>query len=89
MLVEIFCKFETYAKFIIDYKAQTLDIIQPPDTKIRFINSIFTYTDGFRFDFKTVSTYLKNRGINADTKTGVYYNVDSPTAVVILRSPLF
>ena len=70
---------------MIDYENETLDIIEPPDRDIRFIDSCFISTDGFSFVFQTVRTFLKNRGITADTKTGVYYNVDSDTKIVVIR----
>ena len=85
MLIEIFYKQELYARFKIDYEQKTLKIIEEPNQEIRFINSCFIHTDGFRFNFDTVKNYLKNRKIDENTRTGVYYNVDSETKIVVIR----
>ena len=86
MLIEIFYSTELYSRFKIDFANKSLDIIEPPDKELRFVNSIFEYSDGFRFDFKTVSTFLRIRKIDENTSMGVYWNVDSLIRIVVIRS---
>ncbi len=86
MLVEIFYKLELYSRVKIDFASKTLEVIEEPNREIRFVDSIFEYSDGFRFDFKTVSTFLKNRNIDENTPEGVYWNVDSGIKIVVIRS---
>ena len=85
MLIEIFYSTELYSSFKIDFTNHTIDVIEPPDKNLRFVNSSFEYSDGFRFDFKTVSTFLKNRKIYENTPMGVYWNVDSLIRIVVIR----
>lgn len=85
MLVEIFYSQELYSRFKIDFTTKTLDIIEEPNRKLRFVNSTFEYSDGFRFDFKTVRTFLNNRRIDENTPDGVYWNVDSDIKIVVIR----
>ena len=85
MLIEIFYSQELYSRFRIDFADKTLDVIEEPKRDIRFVNSIFEYSDGFRFDFKTVSTFLKYRNIDENTPDGVYWNVDSKIRIVVIR----
>jgi hypothetical protein len=85
MLVEIFYKQELYSRVKIDFASKTLEVIEEPKREIRFVDSIFEYSNGFRFDFKTVSTFLKNRNIDENTPEGVYWNVDSGIKIVVIR----
>ncbi len=85
MLIEIFYMQNLYARFKIDFDTNSLEIIEEPNKEIRFINSSFEHADGFRFDFETVRNYLKCRNIDKNTKTGVYYNVNSDTKIVVIR----
>ncbi len=85
MLIEIFYMQKLYARFKIDFDAHSLEIIEEPDKEINFINSTFEFPDGFRFNFDTVRNYLKVRKIDKNTRTGVYYNVDSETKIVVIR----
>ncbi len=85
MLVEIFYKQELYSRVKIDFASKTLEVIEEPNREIRFVDSIFEYSDGFRFDFKSVSTFLKNRSIDENTPEGVYWNVDSGIRIVVIR----
>ena len=85
MLVEIFYKQELYSRVKIDFASKTLEVIEEPNREIRFVDSIFEYSDDFRFDFKTVSTFLKNRSIDENTPEGVYWNVDSGIKIVVIR----
>lgn len=47
MLVEIFYKLELYSRVKIDFANKMLDIIEKPNREIRFVDSIFEYSDGF------------------------------------------
>ena len=85
MLIEIFYNQELYSRFKIDFANKTLKVIEEPNRELRFVNSTFVYADGFRFDFKTVSTFLKNRKIDENTPDGVYWNVDSKIKIVVIR----
>ena len=85
MLVEIFYKQELYSRFKIDFTTKTLEVIEKPNKSLLFVDSIFEYSDGFRFDFKTVSTFLKYRNIDENTPDGVYWNVDSGIKIVVIR----
>ena len=75
---------QLYSRVKIDFASKTLEVIEEPNREIRFVDSIFEYSDGFRFDFKTVSTFLKNRNIDENTPEGVYWNVDSGIRIVVI-----
>lgn len=86
MLVEVFDKFTIYSRFFINFEKEKLDIIEEPNKDIKVINDIFEYPKkGFIFNFHTVSTFLKNRGITSNSKPGVYQNIDDNIKIVVLR----
>ena len=86
MLIEIFNGFDIYSRFFINFEEKELDIIEEPNGNIKVINDIFRYPkEGFAFNFATVSTFLKNRGITSNSRTGVYQNIDDHIKIVVLR----
>lgn len=86
MLIEVFNNFAVYSRFFINFEERELDIIEEPNASIKLINDIFKYPkEGFVFNFNTVSSFLKNRGINSESTSGVYQNVDDGIKIVVLR----
>ncbi len=84
-MIEVFHKFDLYARFKIDFEEKTLVIMEGPNKEVKSLNDIFKYTDGFKFNFETVRIFLKNRKINGDTHSGVYTNIADEIKVVVIR----
>lgn len=87
MFIEILNKDKIYSRFYIDFNKKVVDIETEPNNKTsKMITDIFTYPDdGFIFNFKTISTFLKNRGIVENTKDGVYKNIDDDIKIVVIN----
>ena len=86
MFIEIFNGMSVFSRLYINYDNEVIDIAVQPNRDIKNISDIFTYPDkGFVFDFNTISIFLKNRGITADSKEGVYTNIDDNIKVVVLK----
>ncbi len=86
MFIEIFNGVNVFSRLYIDYQNEVVDIKSQPNRNIKNISDIFTYPNrGFVFDFNTISIFLKNRGVTADSKEGVYTNIDDNIKVVALR----
>ena len=84
MFVEIFNGMNVFSRLHIDYTNEVVDIKVRPNRDIKNISDIFTYPDrGFVFDFNTISIFLKNRGITANSKEGVYKNIDDDIKIVV------
>ena len=84
MFVEIFNRMNVFSRLHIDYTNEVVDIKVQPNRDIKNISDIFTYPDrGFVFDFNTISIFLKNRGITANSKEGVYKNIDDDIKIVV------
>lgn len=86
MFIEILNKNKIYSRFYIDFNKKAIDIETEPDKTSKMITDIFTYPDnGFIFNFKTISTFLKNRGIMENTKDGIYKNIDDNIKIVVIN----
>jgi len=86
MFIEIFNGVNIFSRLRIDYNNEVVDIESQPNRGIKNISDIFTYPNrGFVFNFNTISVFLKNRGVTADSKEGVYTNIDDNIKVVVLK----
>ncbi len=86
MFIEIFNGMNVFSRLHIDYDNEAVDIEVQPNRDIKFITDIFIYPGrGFIFDFKTISIFLKNRGVTANSKEGVYTNIDDHIKIVVLK----
>ena len=86
MFIEIYNGVNVFSRLYIDYSNKIVDIKDQPNRDIKYLFGIFTYPGrGFVFDFNTISIFLKNRGITADSKEGVYTNIDDDIKVVVLK----
>lgn len=85
MIAEILDKGRLHSRFNIDFERRCLDIIDGPNSDVPFVNRIFMYSDGFKFNYDTVSTYLYNRGITSETSSGSYTNIDDDVELIISR----
>lgn len=86
MFIEIFNGMNLFSRLYINYDDKVIDIAVQPNRDIKNISDIFTYPDkGFVFDFNTISIFLRNRGITADSTEGVYTNIDDNIKIVVLK----
>ena len=86
MFIEIFNGMNVFSRLHIDYDNEVVDIEVQPNRGIKNISDIFTYPGkGFVFDFNTIATFLKNRGVTSDSKEGVYTNIDDHIKIVVLK----
>ena len=83
MLIEIYCGEKLYARLDMDFAAKKMNVLAGQDRSVQFIDRIFQYADGYRFDFRTVGIYLKNRGVTQDSSPGVYENIDDDVKIVV------
>lgn len=84
MLIEIKNGNKTYAKLDIDFKNEKLDVSYGPDRSIKSIDNIFIYPDGYDFSFKTVKVFLKGRGIDEESRSKVYKNIDDFVEITVM-----
>lgn len=86
MLVEIFHDLKLYIRAIIHFDEERLEVEEGPNFEVKIVHNSFEYANGFNCDFHSIVTYLNNRGIDKDTPTGVYDNVDSNVRIVVLNN---
>ena len=84
MTVELYHNEDLHSGFIIDFDKKKVDILEGPNEEVKLINNVFKYPDGFKFNFETISVFLKNRNICEDTPVGVYRNVDNGNRIVVI-----
>lgn len=84
MNIKIYNFEDIYANINIDFDNSILTVKDGPNRNIAFIDKIFIYPErGYLFNFETVTTFLKNRGITSESKNGIYENVDDNIKIIV------